>query len=270
MRAGGFAVAACVGLVIGQACLVELDHEIACGDGYIDREAGEQCDPGEPAQSHLGACGDETGNPNGVATCDPESCTIDRSTCHLPCGNGKLEPELGEECEPAPTGGIAIERSCADLVSPYRENYPYTSGSAIDCLSDCKLDRRPCGYCGNGKTDGPTDIGVSELQLDALSRPEICDGEDKPLSALADAYPQCLDPEDPYKTANVDCAPDCSGFVERSDVHPCCLRTGAACPDDGEALRCCHEFKKPGEDPCYEYVVGEDTSGGDEIVRTCK
>ena len=73
MRAFAFALAVSVGVVVGNACLLDLDHQIACGDKYVDEAAGEECDPGDP-DSFKNACADV--RPAGSGACDPEDCTI--------------------------------------------------------------------------------------------------------------------------------------------------------------------------------------------------
>jgi hypothetical protein len=252
--------AAAVGFAVVQGCIAELDHEVACGDAYIDREAGEQCDPADPAESHKSAC-IGTDNPNAEAHCDPITCIIDRSGCDPPCGNGILDE--GEECDVGQTGGFVSARTCVGLPGPYVDD-PYTSGATSRCLSDCTLDRRDCGYCGNGFADDPQEIAMSELQFGVLSRAEVCDGEHKPLSEL-DAVPLCQQPEEPDLTANVDCAPDCLGFVPRPpDQPPCCLHAGADCPEPGNDPRCCHEFDHPQEAKhCANPIASPGSTTGD-------
>src|SRR5678815_3177061 len=96
-------LALCVG--ISAACVVGLDHHIACGDGFHDREV-EECDA-EDERSFAHACAD-AGHPLGLSGCDPSSCTL---TCSF-CGDGI--PDEGEECDPGreATGSLASPRAC--------------------------------------------------------------------------------------------------------------------------------------------------------------
>ncbi len=77
--------------------MTELPKIISCGDGYIDRHAGEECDPMEDATILTSllqdACQAEA-FPEGVAQCDPATCTIvaNPQTCAV-CGNLRLEGE---------------------------------------------------------------------------------------------------------------------------------------------------------------------------------
>jgi len=65
-RAGvwGVLLGAAVGLAA--ACAFPLDDEIACGDAYVDRAAGEECDPQDPARGYEQACVGTT-RPRGLA-----------------------------------------------------------------------------------------------------------------------------------------------------------------------------------------------------------
>jgi hypothetical protein len=65
-----------------------LDAEKLCGNGFIDEEADEECDPGRE-----GGDGEKLGratceslgfSAGGKLTCDPETCIYDTSLCKLP------------------------------------------------------------------------------------------------------------------------------------------------------------------------------------------
>ncbi len=186
-----------VALLIGAspACLLQLDTEISCGDGYVDRRAGETCDPALPS-SYLNAC--PASRPAGVAACDPDTCQIINTIeqCGA-CGDGHIDfnDAREEECDGDNLGG---------------ERCP-TSDDAVQCTSECKWDYSKCPLCGNGHLDGEEecDPGTGEGTLDSLgSDPRPCagtpsvDGEPglAPLlhPATGDAYTsgtvtQCLD-----------------------------------------------------------------------------
>jgi hypothetical protein len=283
MRGSVFAVAVLIGIAVGNACLLDLDHQLACGDGYVDGAAGEECDPAKE-DSYINACIDTT-RPTGDGACDPETCTIindrvqcatcgdglrdadageecdgnvnipgqcptsgpvactsdckiDFSKCEL-CGNGVVDMDAGEECEPSEGGGIGIARECDTLKSPYQDQ-PYSSGTAINCLPDCKYDRTECGYCGNGKLETNGALVSLPSQPSTMSRPEKCDGENFDLDELAQEYP-CSTPT----IGNVECSDNCLDFVPRDNGAPCCLPRGAPCPEDDTLPRCCHEFAEP-------------------------
>ena len=195
------------------ACVLELDAEIACGDGFVDRRpgAGEECDPGDD-ESFLGAC--ENGND---ARCDPATCELDRSVCVLGCGNGIIEPGLGEECE------LDID----DLVSGYGKACTqiddfgpgdYWGGVVRGCSEiDCKFDRIDCHWCGDGqrRLAEPHAEVCDDVDVDPQLRAEFC----------MSRCPQ-IDPAPSSITCQARCRTDCSGLEEPADGLRCCLPSG--------------------------------------------
>ncbi len=128
-------LAVCAALLLGSgpACLLRLDDEIACGDGFVDARAGEECDPAVPS-SYENAC------PNllGTADCDPNSCLIinDANQCSV-CGDSRVDASRGEECDGDNLGGDACPGG----------------GGALQCNDSCMLDYSECDACGNGMID---------------------------------------------------------------------------------------------------------------------
>lgn len=212
-------------VLTASSCLIEVPKIKACGDGYIDFNAGEACDPAadEATMTLLAeqACLENSQAP-GRAVCDPESCqfiaTADEcavcgdgltqgpedcdgtaplikcpdgittpncnvATCQADfsncptCGNGLLDEDMNEECDPVilpgPDGeeggnGLVQVVACRDLEvladlpsSKSQPNEPpgritYTRGEvALDrCANNvCQLVRKPCNFCGDGELD---------------------------------------------------------------------------------------------------------------------
>lgn len=167
MRAFAFGLAVSVGVVVGNACLLDLDHQIACGDEYVDEAAGEQCDPGDES-SYINKCVG-TSRPAGDGACDPVSCTIinDRLQC-ASCGDNIFDPDAGEECE-----GTTIPVLCP------------TSG-LVACTEECKVDFSQCEKCGNGTVDPGEECDVGD-DPGGIAVPRPCagtaDGLVKPLKS---------------------------------------------------------------------------------------
>lgn len=200
-------------LLLASACTLELDQEISCGDGYVDRTAGEVCDPESPA-SFENACQDI--DPSRAGVCDATTCRLDLSACLPSCGNGDLDP--GEECDPGserPSSPDAFgsQRACTTL-SPDDGGGPYVGGATNRCLPDCTWDRSPCNRCGDNR-----------IQDD-----EVCDGD---IGSLADFDAYCLSacvrPEDDerpdFVRCGARCTDDCQWYEIDPDTRGCCIPT---------------------------------------------
>ncbi len=267
------------GLGTGLACGLQIEPTIVCGDGFVDLEAGEECDPAAPA-SVANACVELPERPFGEASCDPQSCTIVFDECsacpggqvQLPsgqcslCGNGEIDddPEAGEfeECEPTPGvfGSPDDTRMCAEVQSPIGK--PYTSGAIRRCRPDtCTWDRDECSYCGDGIVDGPE---LVDLLPDVESDPELCDGDRFDLTTLA-VHPSFETCQAASATSglvlrpNVRCGDDCESLIAADTDNQCCVMAGQPCAPDGSGYQCCYAFAHPGEDACAETVLVDQT-----------
>ncbi|PCC71337.1 hypothetical protein SAMN02745121_00876 [Nannocystis exedens] len=130
-----YALLVAAALAAAGGCLVPLDPQRDCGDGYVDKLAGEECEP-SLAESMVGYCAaDEV---PAADACDRETCTFDRDACTR-CGNGVLDP--GEACDPT------------DMSPP-----PCPIEGTARCRSDCTLDVSGCPRtCGDSVVD--VDLG---------------------------------------------------------------------------------------------------------------
>ncbi len=274
-----------VSVPVFSGCLIELDHQVACGDGYVDISAGEACDPGDP-DSYATAC-TQTARPLGHAACDPVTCqiinTIDQ--CSI-CGDSVID--LDEECDSDNLGGSACiaggELRCINckfdrtgcntcgntVLDPGEEcdfrnssnddltaeqpctalqspyvGIPYGSGGTTLCNPDCTWNRNTCSYCGNNM------INEEPLLLQiggTFDREETCDGTATLDSASESSHCQSAC----NSTAKVRCTYTCNDICELEfpEELNCCLRAGEACPDDlGEpgSMPCCWSLDNPGE-----------------------
>lgn len=248
-----------IGLLLGTSvgCLVELDQVLACGDGYVNRQVGEECDPNDDA-SYRAAC-DGTAIA-GVPQCDPISCTLQCVGC------GDRELQAGEECDNGPFPGgksRAIEpRECAGFDPLTAWDLPYASGTAEHCAADCFYDRAACRYCGNGQVDDATRLAPVGSTQSATSRAEKCDGDMFSVEFAASLCPAGTVP-------NATCLDDCQSIAARPGPE-CCVPEGAPCPD-GVTAQCCHAFIAPDEFAhCENKLADPSIPAPDTGTSTCR
>ncbi len=183
------ALSALLGLLLGGAmatstsCTLMLDDGIACGDGYVDQAAGEQCDPGDRNSFINGCVG--TNRPVGEAACDPLTCELinDVTQCAV-CGDGHVDESEGEQCDGDQLNG----RTCPGGVG------------SLQCDTSCRFDTTECQNCGNGLVDPGEEC---DPNVDAVD--------------LTDGKPACIELESPFNatqpyTAGTPgvCRPDCT------------------------------------------------------------
>lgn len=143
----------------GPACLLRLDNEISCGDGFLDESAGEECEP-SLTDSYENKC------PGlyGVAACDPNTCQVinDAAQCSA-CGDGVVDVERGEECDGDSLNG----------------NVCPGGNGALQCSNTCQLDFSECEACGNGVVDEGEECDYADQSsIDAFADPRQCAGSD--------------------------------------------------------------------------------------------
>ncbi len=285
--------------LLSSSCTLTLDPEIACGDGYVDEDAGEQCDPAVPS-SYVDACRGGP-RPEGIGACDPVTCTLisDLLQCAV-CGDDEVDPEAGEQCD----GSNLDNARC-----------PGGVGLPL-CTSDCQLDYDLCRTCGNGMPDPDEECDSPQGGLVGSPRPctelpgltgqaytsgeynfcdadcqysragcgycgngelenakavdfkgnaspaEICDRGDFDVTSVLNKYGggPC---DAPGLRPLVVCNDDCSDF-ELTEPAMCCLLPGEPCPNNESPLRCCFEFDNPDQaDACLPSI---NTEGGWEQV----
>lgn len=282
------------------ACTLELDDHVICGDGFVDVDADEECEPRVPS-SFDKAC-EAAGFSKGLAYCDPLTCLLDDSeeTCaacndsvlspneecdgnlfhegdacpaggHLQCTNCRLdysacetcgngELDFGEECDPALVGMLTMGKPDCTELISPVPSKPYASGQPARCLDNCLWERAGCTYCGDGSLDADSLAVDYEGNFETL--PEVCDGSDYDTAALEAKVTgsACLVIDENARPI-VECSSDCLEIIPQND---CCLEAFAECPSAGDTLRCCFEEENPQvAEPC---VTIHDTSGDSHHV----
>lgn len=200
-------------LLLVPGCL-DLDKDIACGDGHLEPGI-EECDPGVPS-SYENECGPI--NPSRQASCSVPSCTIDFRSCYDPCGNGILDE--GEECDPAgadfATDAFEGGGRLCTTTPPLDGGRPYEGGRITECSADCRWDRTPCHRCGNGELD---DDEICEFARGDFGPTEDVTAFD---SACVKA---CILPSYDVRPENVRCnavCDECLDYTVESDPG-CCI-----------------------------------------------
>ena len=172
-----------------------------------------------------------------------DDCTLDDSLCGT-CGNGEVELELGEECDPNKPGDVALVRNCEDL-QPLTDNGDYAGGAYRECGDDCLYSRVACNYCGNLELDGALAVDLEGHS----SPPEVCDGY-----VFDEAYiQQRLSKSICYQGENGeegDLRPVVTCDSSCTDIHPadteqvCCVKRDRPCPLPESGRKCCYELER--------------------------
>ena len=288
-RVGLIVVAALLGLSV--ACLLPSDHGKACGDGFVDFEVGEDCDPAL-SSSFEGRCGGPDmplartlcnasceiecrfcgdGLVGGDEECDPAAdlpacpgsgtvacvdCKLDWSGC-TECGNAVLE--AGEECEYDLQGITTTEdRDCAGQPVPGNPGKTFTAGTRT-CNPDCTWSMSNCSLCGDGtlQQDDLTDGNGNTIYP-----AEACDGNaftvEATTSICASNCPSLYE----GVVCDVECDKTCALTVPNPGDPRCCLLAGA--PQPPGAPPCCCELNNPDDpDAC---ILGEAPAPGDDPI----
>ncbi|GEM_PF-2384791 len=314
---------------IVSGCTVELRHnyEGHCGDGYLDIDAGEQCEP-SLLSSWENACQEAYGDAATGGACDASTCQLllssdDCPTCgdglvnqaaedcdgapeiecpgkgsvtcdahckHVlscdSCGNGIVEPDLGEECDPS--AGCDQDDDCEDDetcdihthtcigeigVSPLIacssvksladskdfDTKPYVSGAInpSSCTDQCLWVRTSCGFCGDSYLDKTySDYGPGGGYIPIAA--EACDSDNVPAS-LEESFCQehCARGSSELTFGcRYRCNDRCTSLLPPEDEPPqpevrhemfeCCLASGTSCSFNNPVLPCCWAIENPG------------------------
>jgi hypothetical protein len=210
-----------------------------CGDGTVNRTAGEQCDPG-PTETETARCnfnctmprhgdgivnhalgeqcdGDSVGHGNGT---DCESKTCNYNCTMVRCGDGVANSSAGEECDRDATVG--------------HDGTSGPNGQSATCNSDCS--KSVCGdgivnaMAGEGCDEGAANSAAGNC-LPGICHQNVCgDGYvNKALDQYGNPKEECDNGASNSDTG--DCLTTCKA-AKCGDGH---VRAGAEDCDDGPA-----------------------------------
>jgi len=162
---------------------------LTCGNGTL--QINEKCDPKYDYGDKLACSASFSQGTEGTRVCD-SMCRWDNSNCVAPshCGNGTLDADLGEECDPS--APQSYYKTCEDA-------FGTGSKGMVVCTELCKYSYAFCtntDVCGNGQVDNGTN--------NTKNYNEVCDPGDlkgKSCASLGSGY-----------TGTLKCLVNCSGF----------------------------------------------------------
>ena len=228
------------GLGFGTGCLLELRHDLSCGDGVVDVLAGEQCDPTAEDSPHRTECRDQ-GLGEGEATCT-DDCKLDvsKDICAA-CGDGVAAGT--EECDGEDLRG----QIC-----------PSAKG-LLACDAGCEFDTAGCELCGDQVVQSPPE----ECDVKRCASSDDCGG----ITVCEEQTNTCIIPGE--ITFGTDCSElevtaslptkkvYASGVVHNNDCGSLCLFGRRACNFCGDGI----------VDPSYE---DQGPNGGfNQTPETC-
>lgn len=253
-----------LGFGLAAGCLLELEHELACGDGRVDVLAGEQCDPRASDSPHLTYCIDKNlGNGSdgkGAAVCN-EECQIeaDQEICAF-CGDGIAAAD--EQCDGSDLRGQVCPSGDGQLAC----NKP-SEPAGIRCTFDIS----GCNQCGDGQfnekieeCDFSTQCNDDEdcdegMECDESKQTCVMQGD----IGLGYACTNLKGPKDEFYT---------HGIVNNSDCTHDCLYERRRCSycGDGELDPAYEDYGSPNNFMQKAELCDGDASDKDALVEYCQ
>ncbi len=271
VRSSQLGIVLIIGVALGvtAGCVLRLDDDPVCGDGYFDRDQ-EQCDGDASA---IGLCG------AGTASCDPVTCELsccgdgllqageacDGNSARTPpqcegwsciqcevdcpnCGDSELQP--GEECDPGLQNLADNPTDCSDLDVPgLGAGNKFLPGGSPYCQDDCTWNLDSCSLCGDGQLAPKIDDQGITIRAE-----EQCDGVAFHQGWLRD---RCTAHCSPSLLCEATCGGACNIVLEPDPT--CCIPDDGIWDADGTPC-CCQLFPAPDGALCQPQVI-EGTGG---------
>jgi cysteine-rich repeat protein len=213
----------------GDGCSADCASKEQCGNGIVDRDAGEVCDDGI-----------DDGKGGFTPAKDGDGCSANCRSTEV-CGNWIIDRSVGEVCDDGPDGSDRCSRNCRSnlacgnaIVDPGEEcdhglvgeNNPSGNSDGNDCRADCQFNR-----CGDGLIDNQPG-----------QRQEQCDGG----RLIRDSHGQPVPFPQDTAACNIDCTNvQCGdGKVNRAAGEQC--DDGNTVAGDGCSPQCQFELCRNG------------------------
>jgi cysteine-rich repeat protein len=190
--------------ISGDGCRADCKSKEVCGDGITDAHMGETCEfenrpfPGRFPDTEecdndctLPECGDGHLNTEADEDCDPgavneDSQTCDRNCTTVQCGDGHRNQLAGEQCDDGTNNSSIRADACrTDCKSAHCGDHVEDTGEGCDDANESNNDACPNGPGGSCQTATCGDGFIRTMGMN----PEQCDGSNAPCRAADEQDP---------------------------------------------------------------------------------
>ncbi|MGI5860463.1 MAG: DUF4215 domain-containing protein [Myxococcales bacterium] len=230
---------------------------VSCGDGRVNRAAGEECDDEvETARCNadctLAACGDEEVNQTAGEVCDDgnnedgDGCSADCKSTET-CGNRIVDDTKGEECDEGGVDTVTCNHDCTfarcgdGYANAARGETCDDGGESATCNANCTQSR-----CGDGVRN---ETAGEVCDDDNVSSGDGCSADCKSTEFCGNGYVDAVKGEtcdegiDGVPRETAECNINCT--TTRCGDRYINTAAGEVCDDGAETARCNADCTEP-------------------------